>query len=43
VYFGHTHRSMENVSFQGMQFSNPGAAIKGMDFRIIEVDLDESR
>ena len=43
VYFGHTHRSMEKVTYDGMQFSNPGAAIQGIDFRIIEVDLDEDR
>jgi len=43
VYFGHTHRSMEKVTYDGMQFSNPGAAIQGIDFRIIEVDLDQDR
>jgi UDP-2,3-diacylglucosamine hydrolase len=39
VFFGHTHRKLKNVRYGGMRFSNPGAAIKGLPFEIIETGL----
>jgi UDP-2,3-diacylglucosamine hydrolase len=39
VYFGHTHKCLAAVPFLGMRFHNPGAAIKGLSFRITEVSL----
>lgn len=42
VYFGHTHRQMLAVPFQGMEFHNPGAAIKGLPFRILETRVREA-
>lgn len=42
VYFGHTHRRMNNVRFGGLNFHNPGATIRGLPFRMIEVALPES-
>lgn len=36
VYFGHTHRSLSSIAYNGMRFHNPGAAIKGLPFQIIE-------
>jgi UDP-2,3-diacylglucosamine hydrolase len=39
VYFGHTHKHLAAVPFLGMRFHNPGAAIKGLSFRITEVSL----
>jgi UDP-2,3-diacylglucosamine hydrolase len=39
VYFGHTHRRMEGEIYAGMRFHNPGASIKGLDFRMIEITL----
>lgn len=43
VYFGHTHRQMLAVPFEGMKFHNPGAAIKGLPFRILETRVREVR
>jgi UDP-2,3-diacylglucosamine hydrolase len=40
VYFGHTHCPLEGEPFGGMRFHNPGATIKGMRFRLIEIPLD---
>jgi UDP-2,3-diacylglucosamine hydrolase len=37
VYFGHTHRRLEDEQFAGMRFFNPGASIKGIDFRMLEI------
>jgi UDP-2,3-diacylglucosamine pyrophosphatase LpxH len=42
VYFGHTHRPLDEVPYAGMRFFNPGATIKGLDFRIVPVDLDST-
>lgn len=39
VFFGHTHRRLDDTSYAGMQFHNPGASIKGLDFRILEIPL----
>lgn len=39
VYFGHTHRSLNAVPFAGMHFYNPGAAIKGLPFSMIEANV----
>jgi UDP-2,3-diacylglucosamine pyrophosphatase LpxH len=36
VYFGHTHRPLENYQYQGVTFHNPGAPIAGLEFRIVE-------
>ena len=38
VYFGHTHKRMQDVPFAGMRFSNPGAAIKGLPFDLIKTE-----
>ncbi len=42
VYFGHIHRVLDNIPYAGMNFHNPGASIKGLDFRIIEPRLAQS-
>lgn len=39
VYFGHTHCPLEAEPFGGLRFYNPGATIKGMEFRLIEIPL----
>jgi UDP-2,3-diacylglucosamine hydrolase len=39
VYFGHTHRGLDNARFRGVHFHNPGAAIKGLPFRIVVTRL----
>lgn len=39
VYFGHTHRPVDAIGYQGQVFYNPGAAIKGIPFRILPIDL----
>jgi UDP-2,3-diacylglucosamine pyrophosphatase LpxH len=39
VYFGHTHRDVDGVKYDGMTFHNGGASIKGLEFRIIETTL----
>ncbi len=39
VYFGHTHRPVDRLVYSGLEFHNPGAAIKGLPFRIVPVDL----
>lgn len=38
VYFGHTHRKLISVPYAGMQFYNPGAAIKGLPFEMLKVE-----
>lgn len=40
VYFGHTHRPLHRVPFAGLQFSNPGASIYGMDCKILAIGDD---
>jgi UDP-2,3-diacylglucosamine pyrophosphatase LpxH len=39
VFFGHTHRRLIDVPYRGLRFSNPGAAIKGLPFEMIEAHL----
>ena len=39
VYFGHTHCPLVGELHAGMRFHNPGASIKGMNFRMIEIPL----
>jgi UDP-2,3-diacylglucosamine pyrophosphatase LpxH len=43
VYFGHTHCPLESEPYAGMRFHNPGASIKGLRFRMIEVALPSER
>ncbi len=35
VFFGHTHRPVDAIGYQGQVFYNPGAAIKGIPFKIL--------
>lgn len=42
VYFGHTHRLVDDVEFAGLRFHNGGASIRGLPFRIIETRLPHS-
>jgi UDP-2,3-diacylglucosamine hydrolase len=39
VYFGHTHMDLDGVEHHGMRFHNGGAAIRGLQFRIVETNL----
>ena len=39
VFFGHTHRPVDAIGYQGQVFFNPGAAIKGIPFKILPLDL----
>jgi UDP-2,3-diacylglucosamine hydrolase len=39
VFFGHTHRRLDDTPYAGMRFHNPGASIKGLEFRILEIPL----
>jgi len=39
VYFGHTHMDLDGVEHQGLRFHNGGAAIRGLQFRIVETSL----
>lgn len=39
VYFGHTHRRMDGFRREGMQFFNPGAAIKGLPFHLLDAHI----
>ncbi len=39
VYFGHTHAQMSAFEYGGLRFHNGGAPIKGLDFRIVEIEL----
>ncbi len=43
VFFGHTHRRLDQVLHAGMRFHNPGATIKGLDFQMLEVPLERPR
>ncbi len=38
VYFGHTHEALANYRHAGLVFHNGGAALPGLDFRIVEVE-----
>jgi len=37
VYFGHTHQALTSYRHGDVLFHNPGAPIRGLDFRIVEV------
>jgi UDP-2,3-diacylglucosamine pyrophosphatase LpxH len=39
VYFGHTHCAMSHFPNGGLLFHNGGAPMKGLEFRIVPVDL----
>ncbi len=39
VFFGHTHRRLIGVPYAGIRFNNPGAAIKGLRFDILDAGL----
>lgn len=39
VFFGHTHRRMNDVPHAGLRFHNPGAAIRGLPFEMIDAQL----
>jgi UDP-2,3-diacylglucosamine hydrolase len=41
VYFGHTHRMMSSISYDGLRFHNGGAAIQGINFRIVEAKVED--
>ena len=41
VYFGHTHIPMAGYEFEGLKFHNGGAPIKHLEFRILEVPIEE--
>ncbi len=38
VYFGHTHRVIDGVTYNGLTFHNGGACIKGLPFRILSFE-----
>ena len=40
VYFGHTHESLANYRYGGLTFHNGGAPMAGLDFRIVEAEID---
>ncbi|MEX2357915.1 MAG: metallophosphoesterase [Pirellulaceae bacterium] len=40
VYFGHTHVPLADYDFSGVRFHNGGASISGLNFRIVEMELD---
>jgi UDP-2,3-diacylglucosamine hydrolase len=35
VYFGHTHRELNNYRYGGVSFHNGGAPMHGVPFRIV--------
>ena len=39
VFYGHTHVSVAGCEFQGVQFFNPGAAVRHIAFRPIQFDI----
>ncbi len=41
VYFGHTHRPLDESRYQNACFHNGGASISGLSFRIIDFQLPE--
>ena len=43
VYFGHTHCAMSNFPNGGLLFHNGGAPMKGLEFRIVPVELEVSK
>ena len=43
VYFGHIHRVLDGIKYGGLTFHNGGAAIRGIQFRIVEAKLNGKR
>ncbi len=39
VYFGHTHRALIGVEYEGRMFHNCGSPMRGLPFHILEADL----
>lgn len=39
VFYGHTHKPVDAIGYQGQVFYNPGAAIKGIPFKILPIEL----
>lgn len=42
VYFGHTHRPIDGLEYAELRFHNGGAAIKGLSFEILDMNLNET-
>ena len=40
VFFGHTHHAMTGFEFAGMSFFNCGAPLAGLDFAILDFEVD---
>lgn len=41
VYFGHTHGAMQNFEYEGIFFHNAGSPMKGLEFKILKVEILE--
>jgi UDP-2,3-diacylglucosamine hydrolase len=41
VYFGHTHRRLRGFEYGGRIYYNGGAPMPGMEFEILEAEIDE--
>ena len=39
VVFGHTHRYIPGLSFEGIRFYNPGATVRGVPFQPVLIEL----
>lgn len=39
VYFGHTHRALNDYEYKGLRFHNCGAPIDGVPFSILEAEI----
>lgn len=39
VYFGHTHRAMDDFPYRGVHFHNGGAPMPGLKFQILKARL----
>jgi hypothetical protein len=39
VYFGHTHMALSGYLHEGVQFFNGGAALQGLEFRILQTRI----
>jgi len=40
VYFGHTHEALSDYLYGGLRFHNGGAPMPGLDFRLVEAQID---
>lgn len=40
VYFGHTHQALSDYQYGGLRFHNGGAPMPGLDFRLVEAEID---